>query len=140
MPFDVSFNIVLGTDTNCCGALNVNLFAATRDLISRLEDAGKEIALVSFSEKALVFAKKEYRRYHKLTFLLFEKEHPSFSLAAIIMEYILKRQIYPIYKQRRSVDKYIIVFNRYINIAQQRVSAYVLFSPELIKRLFFPFI
>jgi len=129
--------IILGTDKSCCGALNVNLFAATRELISRLEDAGKEIALVPFSEKALVFAKKEYRRYHKLTFLFFEKEHPSFSLAAIIMEYILKRQIYPIYKQRRSVDKYIIVFNRYINIAQQRVSAYVLFSPELIKRLFF---
>ena len=102
-----------------------------------MEEAGKEIALVPFSEKALVFAKKEYRRYHMLTFLFFEKEHPSFSLAAIIMEYILKRQIYPIYKQRRFVDKYIIVFNRYINIAQQRVSAYVLFSPELIKRLFF---
>lgn len=129
--------IIIGTDKTCCGALNVNLFASSRELINRLEDAAKEIELIPFGEKARHFVKKEYRRYHKLSFLNVDKEYPSFSLAAIILERLIKRQKRQVYKQRNKVDKYIIVFSRYVSISQQRISAYILFSPDVLKRFFF---
>lgn len=128
--------IIIGTDKTCCGALNVNLFGSSRELINRLEDAAKEIELIPFGEKARHFVKKEYRRYHKLSFLNVDKEHPSFSLAAIILERVMKRQKRPVYKQRNKVDKYIIVFSRYTSISQQRISAYISFSPDVPKRFF----
>lgn len=130
--------IIIGTDKSCCGALNANLFASSRELINRLEDAAKDIELIPFGDKAKHFVKKEYRRYHKLSFMNVDKEYPSFSLAAIILERIMKRQIRPVYRRKRRliVSKYVIVFSRYISISHQRISAYISFSPEVLKRYF----
>lgn len=122
--------IIIGTDKTCCGALNVNLFGAVREFISRSVKSGKELDLIPFGEKAKLFLRREYKRYWRQSFLRLDRETPSLALSAIILERILWKRLF------EPTEKYIIVFNRYHNMKIQRITAYMFYTPEILNRLF----
>lgn len=122
--------IIIGTDKTCCGASNSNPFGAVRESLGRYIKSGKELDPIPFGEKAKLFPRRESKRYWRQSFLRLDRERPSLALSAIILERIMWKRIF------ERIDKYIIVFNRYYNMKIQRVTAYMLYTPDVLNRLF----
>lgn len=131
--------VVFGTDKTCSGAFNNNIFRACRALVSAIEKEKKQISLISISDHACVFIKTEYFSYVSQTYKHMEREPICFPVATYIVEYLLTRSIFerPVRSStqlRSYVDIYLLLYNRYQNVAVHQVSVYMLPSASIVRQ------
>lgn len=116
--------ILVTTDRSCCGILNNNVFKVVNKLLSTLLSHQKIVKLVTVGIKGKYFLRRAYPSLVKLCVTEVGSEPLSLLLVQHIAENVLKCDIL--------VDQYIIIFNRYINIVEQRISYYKIYTPYLL--------
>lgn len=124
--------ILVTTDRSCCGILNSNVFKVVNKLVSGLLSHQKTVRLVTIGIKGKYFLRKIYPSLVKLCITEVGSEPLCLLLAQYIGEYILRCDVL--------VDMYVIIFNRYINIVDQRISYYKIYTPLMLSSSVYSFL
>jgi len=116
--------ILITTDRSCCGILNSNVFRMSKELVATILSQQKKIRMVVVGTKGKYFLRRAYPTLVKLCVTEVGSEPLSLLLAESIAERILSLD--------RFSDVYVVVYNRYINLVEQRISYYIMYAPYVI--------
>jgi F-type H+-transporting ATPase subunit gamma len=124
--------ILVTTDRSCCGILNSNVFKVVSKLVSTLLSHQKLVRLVTVGLKGKYFLRRAYPSLVKICITEVGSEPLSLLLVQHIGDYILRCDIL--------ADQYIIIYNRYINIVEQRISYYKIYTPYMLSTSVYSFL
>jgi|SRR5690606_20095290 F-type H+-transporting ATPase subunit gamma len=124
--------ILVTTDRSCCGILNSNVFKVVNKVLSTLLSHQKVVKLITIGVKGKYFLRRAYPSLVKLCVTDVGSEPLSLLLVQHIAENVLRCDIL--------VDQYIIIYNRYINIVEQRISYYKIYTPYLLSSSIYSFL
>lgn len=118
--------ILVMTDRSCCGILNSNVFRVARGLVSTLVGHHKMVRIMTIGTKGKYLIRRMYPSIVNLCVTEVGSEPLSMLLVQGLVERVLMSD--------REVEEYIIVYNRYINIVEQRISHYRVYAPSIISQ------
>lgn len=118
--------ILVTTDRSCCGLLNSNVFRASKELIGYLISHQKKVKIITIGTKGKYFLKRAYPTLVKLCITEVGSEPLSLLIVSKITQHILRLTCLS--------EVYAVIYNRYINLVEQRVSCYTIYAPYIIAK------
>lgn len=116
--------VFVTTDRSCCGILNTNVYKVAKELVFNLNLQQKRACITTIGTKGTYFLRRAYPSFVKLCVTDIGDEPLSLLLVQSIAEQIFRLDLF--------AEEYIIVHNRFISIAEQRVSYYRLYAPYIV--------
>lgn len=116
--------VLVTTDRSSCGILNSNVFRVARALVDYISAQQKRARITTIGTKGKHFLRRTYPTLVKLCVTDVGSEPLSLLLSQGIAERVLFSD--------RFAEEYIIVYNRYINIVEQRISYYRIHAPYIV--------